>query len=247
MDAVLCRETNAMKQLIFSLLLLPLVSIGAQDRASALQGAWQSTFSDPDGTENVLSMLIQDGYFSMTAYNVQDTGFIATLGGSYTLRGDTLQVTYEWDSSTPSNVNETKPIPFLLDGTLLVFNGDKVWQRVDDGTGPLAGAWQITGRKQDGEMRRREPAGPRRTMKILTGSRFQWIAYNTETQEMLGTGGGTYTAEEPQYVEKIEFFSRDPHRVGDQLSFDYKIRNNEWHHMGFSSKGDPLYETWGHR
>ena len=235
-----------MNQLIFLLLLSPLTAF-AQDRDATLQGAWEATYTGPDGKDDLLSMLIQDGYLSMTAYDLTDTAFIATLGGSYEVQGDSLQVTYEWDSSNPDNVKQTRSIPFMMNGPVLVFNNDRVWQRTDDGAGVLAGAWQITGRKTDGEMRRREPTGPRRTMKILTGSRFQWIAYNTETREMLGTGGGTYSAEEPQYIERIEFFSRDPQRVGDQLSFDFKIRNNEWHHMGFSSKGDPLYETWGHR
>lgn len=235
-----------MKYFLFLLLLNPVLGF-AQSTDSALEGAWQSAFTGADGASNELSMIIQDGYFVMTAFNEAEQQFLATLGGRYEIAGDTFRVTYEWDSSTPANVNTTQAMPFALNGSLLMFNNDKVWQRVDDGQGQLAGAWQITGRKQDGEMHRREPTGPRRTMKILSGSRFQWIAYNTETREMLGTGGGTYTAEEPQYIEKIEFFSRDPQRVGAQLSFDFKVRNNEWHHMGLSSKGDPIYETWGHR
>ncbi|THH41616.1 membrane or secreted protein [Neolewinella litorea] len=235
-----------MKYFLFLLLLNPLLTFG-QSADGGLEGAWQSAFAGAEGKTNELSMIIQDGYFVMTAYNQEDKAFLATLGGSYEVAGDTLHVTYEWDSSVPENVGITRAMPYMVNGSLLVFNNDKVWQRVDDGTGPLAGAWQITGRKQDGEMRRREPTGPRRTMKILSGSRFQWIAYNTETREMLGTGGGTYSADEPQYIERIEFFSRDPQRVGDQLSFDFKIRNDEWHHMGLSSKGDPIYETWGHR
>ncbi|PPK86320.1 hypothetical protein CLV84_3245 [Neolewinella xylanilytica] len=235
-----------MKVLIFLLSLAPLTSF-AQAPNSDLEGAWSTTFSSADGATNQLSMIIQDGYFVMTAYNEENNEFISTLGGAYTVSPDSFTVHYEWDSSTPANVGQDRSMSYVLNNSLLVFNGNVVWQRVDEGEGPLAGAWQITGRKQDGEMRRRTPTGSRRTMKILSGSRFQWIAYNTETKEMLGTGGGTYTSEGQQYIERIEFFSRDPERVGDQLSFDYKIRNNEWHHMGFSSKGEALYETWGHR
>ncbi|WP_116105402.1 membrane or secreted protein [Lewinella sp. IMCC34191] len=235
-----------MKLLVFLLSLAPVVGF-AQTSDADIDGAWSTTFETGDGATNQLSMIIQDGYFVMTAYNEDNQQFISTLGGSYETTSDSFLIHYEWDSSTPANVGQDQGMGYIVNDHLLVFNGNRVWQRVDDGEGPLAGAWQITGRKQDGEMRRRTPTGPRRTMKILSGSRFQWIAYNTETKEMLGTGGGTYTSTAPQYIEKIEFFSRDPERVGDQLSFDYKIRNNEWHHMGFSSKGDPLYETWGHR
>lgn len=236
-----------MKVLSVLLLLSPLLLFG-QATDTALEGAWEGSFPDGNGGQNRLVMIVADGYFVMTAFAGDTTGqFIATLGGSYTATPDTMHVTYEFDSGTPANVGRTAAMPYTATGSLLVFNQDKAWQRIDDGNGPLVGAYEITGRKEDGEMRRRPVSGPRRTMKVLSGSRFQWIAYNTETAEMLGTGGGTYTAEAPLYIERIEFFSRDPERVGKQLSFDFKIRNNEWHHMGLSSQGEPLYETWGHR
>ncbi|MCP9235445.1 hypothetical protein [Lewinella sp. JB7] len=235
-----------MNKLLFLLLTSPFF-LTAQNAATELTGAWESTSLGDDGATNTLSMIIQDGYFAMTAYNEDEKKFIATLGGSYDVSENSFDVTYEFDSSTPENVGKTVPMPFVVDGSLLVFNGDKAWQRIDSGDSPLAGAWQITGRKQDGELRRRDNSGPRRTMKILSGTRFQWIAFNTETAEFSGTGGGTYTSEGDKYVETIEFFSRDPERVGARLSFDYEIRDNEWHHSGLSSKGDPIYETWGHR
>ena len=219
----------------------------SQSEATELVGAWKSTFVDANGRENDLVMIVEDGYFVMTAFNVPDSTFIATLGGSYTADGTDFSVVYEFDSSDSTNVGVATAMGYRLTGSVLVFNDDKAWQRIDDGTGVLAGAWQIAGRKEDGEMRRRPATGPRRTMKILSGDRFQWIAYNTETREFLGTGGGTYTTTDQLYQERIEFFSRDASRVGTQLSFDFKIRNDEWHHMGQTSAGAPLYETWGHR
>ena len=84
-------------------------------------------------------------------------------------------------------------------------------------------------------------------MKILSGTRFQWIAYNTETKEFLGTGGGTYTTEDGKYTENIEFFSRDATRVGTSLAFTFEIKDSNWHHSGLSSKGEPIYEIWSLR
>ena len=69
-------------------------------------------------------------------------------------------------------------------------------------------------------------------MKILSGTRFQWIAYHIDNKQFLGTGGGTYTTVNGEYTENIEFFSRDSSRVGATLSFDYEIKENEWHHSG---------------
>jgi hypothetical protein len=84
----------------------------------------------------------------------------------------------------------------------------------------------------------------RKTIKIMTGDRFQWAAINTATGEFFGTGGGTYTFKDGRYTEQIEFFSRDSSRVGMSLNFEGKVTDGDWHHRGKSSKGDPIYEIW---
>jgi hypothetical protein len=125
--------------------------------------------------------------------------------------------------------------------------GDEDWTRIDNGgPGQLAGAWLITARVDDGQVKKRTP-GPRKTMKILSGTRFQWIAYNSETREFSGTGAGTYTTMNGKYVETIDVFSRDNSRVGMKLEFDYSIKDGEWHHSGLSSKGEPVNEIWTKR
>jgi len=86
--------------------------------------------------------------------------------------------------------------------------------------------------------------GERKTIKILTGTRFQWAAINTGTGDFFGTGGGTYTFENGVYTEYIEFFSRDSTRVGRTLSFRGYVNNNQWNHSGKSSKGDSVHEIW---
>lgn len=102
----------------------------------------------------------------------------------------------------------------------------------------------MSGRKVDGKTESRDTNMPRKTMKILSGTRFQWIAYNTETKQFMGTGGGTYTTENGEYTENIEFFSRDDSRVGNSLKFNYTLTDGNWNHQGVSSKGDPLNEIW---
>jgi hypothetical protein len=84
-------------------------------------------------------------------------------------------------------------------------------------------------------------------MKILTGDRIQWIAYNTETKKFFGTGGGNYTAENGKYTENIGFFSRDNSRVGMSLQFDFEVKDGDWHHSGNNSRGEPMYEVWSRR
>ena len=84
-------------------------------------------------------------------------------------------------------------------------------------------------------------------MKILSGTRFQWIACNTETKQFMGTCGGTYATLNAEYTENIDFFSRDVTKVGLSLSFNYELIDGNWHHSGFSSKGDPINEIWSLR
>lgn len=84
----------------------------------------------------------------------------------------------------------------------------------------------------------------RKTLKLLSGTRFQWMAINPATKEFFGTGGGTYTFTNGKYTEHIEFFSRDSTRVGASLTFDGNVKDEVWNHSGKSSKGDPLNELW---
>jgi len=86
--------------------------------------------------------------------------------------------------------------------------------------------------------------GPRKTLKILSGTRFQWAAINPETKQFSGTGGGTYTFENGKYTENIEFFSRDNSRVGASLTFDGEVSGDKWKHSGNSSTGNPIAEIW---
>ena len=219
--------------------------------AAVLPGAWETSYEESDGRPAKLMMIVSPTHLSMASYYTDDGAFIATLGGSWEAENDEFLLTYEFDSATPEQVGGKATIPYEITNGFLVFNGSKFWRRVDTADeAPLAGAWEITGRKRDGAMQdmssRRD--GPRKTMKILSGTRFQWIAFNTETGEFSGTGGGTYaTNRSGEYVETIEFFSRDDSRVGAELSFDYAIRNGDWVHKGKSSKGAPIHEVWSVR
>lgn len=218
------------------------------DVSTDLQGAWTSYEINEKGEKITITTIVMDGYLAESFYNEKTREFIRTFGGSWNVEKNVFTLTLEFSSADSSKVGNVKELVFDLKGDTITFEGsDKIWTRIDDGQkGELKGAWLITGRKRDGTLTRRAP-GDRKTMKILSGSRFQWIAYNTATGKFFGTGGGTYTAQNGNYTENIEFFSRDRNRVGATLSFHYEIKENEWHHSGLSSKGDPIYEIWSPR
>lgn len=215
-----------------------------------LMGAWETTVPGDNGQEVQIFILIDEGFHSSVLLDKETQAFIGTQGGSYRVEANKIIAKTEFHSRMPDRVGQetTFPILSLEDEVLTLGEGGGTWQLVDNGTpGKLAGAWLISGRKREGEIRRRDTSGPRKTMKILSGTRFQWIAYHIDNKAFLGTGGGTYTTKGGKYVEKIEFFSKDASRVGAELSFDYELIEGEWHHQGLSSKGQPIYEIWSLR
>jgi hypothetical protein len=215
------------------------------DYTEDIQGAWAASYTSQDGQEVEIIAIVAGGYIAQTYFNKNEKRFDGTLGGSYAVNDNKLTVSFEFNTRDTTKVGTTSELTFDLKADTVLFEGDeKVWTRVDDGTpGKLNGAYLITGRKRDGEISRSTPRA-RKTMKILSGTRFQWIAYHTKTTKFSGTGGGTYTTVGDDYTENIEFFSRNSDRVGASLQFKWSLDSGEWHHSGLSSKGDPIYEIW---
>ena len=229
-----------MKTLISSSLLV-LFAFPVTSQPSLPDGAWHLR----EGKTNTV-LLFQDGYFTSSVYT--DDVFVNTWGGPFNIKNNTLSVKLEFDANESEQTGTTREFPISLKGDILTLNKNgsaKVFKRTDNGKAPLAGVWKITGREQEGKLTDIHQTGPRKTLKMLTGKRFQWFAINPETKEFSGTGGGTYTFENGKYTENILFFSRDNSRVGASLAFDGKIVDGKWHHSGLSSKGDKIYEVWG--
>lgn len=204
-------------------------------------GAWKSVSGEVTSV-----LLITPTWFTVTNY--QEKSFIDSYGGTWK-QGDAGEsnITIYFNTANPSQAGQNANVPVSIEnGHLVTSNpggGKQEWTRIDDGAGALAGNWRITSRETDGKMNP-IPLGARRTLKILTGTRFQWVAINVDSGEFFGSGGGTYTFENGTYTEKIEFFSRDNSRVGAVLSFKGTVNGNDWDHSGLSSKGDPIHEVW---
>jgi hypothetical protein len=228
--------------LMFIITLSLLKILSAQSGSSTLTGAWQIKEGDK---EHVL--IFQDGFFFHTLYNKTRKEFVFSQGGTYTSRDKEVSAKIYFHTVNKEEVGKQLNGSFSINGNTLDLSINRQtgnWNRIDNGSAPLAGTWRITSRLQDGKVTPIHQTGARQTYKILSGTRFQWAAINPDTKEFSGTGGGTYTFSNGKYTENIEFFSRDSSRVGASLSFDGKLENGEWHHSGFSSKGDKIYEIW---
>ncbi len=234
-------------KIIIALLLCTFLSFGI--KAQSFIGAWESYHTSENG-ENLKSVVIfSDGYQVITTYDSKTGKFISTNGGIWKLTGNTMTEKVEFDTNNSERVGtEVSFEVFINDSTMNIVGSEIKYKRIDNGEpGKLQGAWLMSGRIKDGETQLRDTNKPRKTMKILSGTRFQWIAYNTETKEFMGTGGGVYTTINGEYTENIEFFSRDDSRVGNSLKFKYSLVDGKWNHSGLSSKGDPIYEIWSVR
>ena len=228
------------KFILFSLLVTNL-SVGFSQN---INGAWSRNLDTA-----VQYLTVVDNYFAVATFNLEGKKFISTRGGTAMVEKGKMAGTIEFNTLDRTEVKSTYSYDIKLkENTLMLpLEGNaKKWQKVDEAIESLAGNWRITAREQSGTMTAIKPAA-RKTIKILSGTRFQWAAINMETGEFFGTGGGHYTYKDGAYTEHIEFFSRDTSRVGASLSFKAEINNGEWHHSGLSSKGDKIHEVWSRK
>ena len=230
----------------FTLTLSVLILINLFSYAQSPVGAWERFYDDEDGN-NIRSVVIfSEKFQSIVMYNTKTGEFIYSNGGTWKLNGNMMTEKVEFDTANSERVGDELTFEVLItNNSLSIPDANWEFSKIDDGMpGELNGAWLMSGRYRNGEKQMRSTDRPRKTMKILSGTRFQWIAFDTEKKEFKGTGGGTYTTINGKYSEKIEFFSRDNSRVGMNLEFNYDIDKGNWIHKGKTSKGDPLHEIW---
>jgi len=236
-----------MKYLFTFLIASFLSPLWAQD----IEGAWKLTHENGKAvTDKEYIKIYQDGYFAFGAKELGSNKFLGAGGGEFALSGSDYTESLDFYTFDPDQIGTTNKYSMDFTENKLVISARikgkdliEIWEKISDRDDALNGTWVITGRKRDCEISSMTP-GARRTVKILGGGRFQWIAFNSETKEFSGTGGGTYTAENGKYTENITFFSRDDSRVGASLGFDFEVIDKQWHHSGMSSTGNPIYEIW---
>lgn len=225
-----------------------LVFVMSTGSAQSLEGSWKllSVNVEPADDREVIKIMT-DGYFALGSKRLADSSFLGAAGGEYKVKGNILTEKRDFDTYDASKINEERSytMSWIDENTLEITDEShtKIWERLSKKEDALSGTWVITGRRREDEMKSITP-GDRRTIKILGGGHFQWVAFNSATKSFMASGGGNYSAEDNIYTEYITFFSKDKDRVGDSLQFKYDIIDDQWHHKGQSSKGQPIYEIW---
>lgn len=232
--------SKAVKYVVFAVIAM----IGLNLSAQISPGIY---ISDLENVRHELKMT--DDYMIHTIYEKDPARFIKTTGGFYKIDGSELNVKLEFNSNHEADGVSSLNIPFAIKDDQLVLgtNPKLVFNHFESMEQDLDGQWLFATRGPETGQERRGESNTRKTLKYLQDNRFQWIAYDTEGMQFKGTGGGSYSAENGVYIEKIEFFSRDDSRVGAELNFDYELKDGDWHHTGKNSKGEPMYEIWAKR
>ena len=242
---IVCKVCHLKTSFFITLIVVAVIAIYSfAGKNAGWQAGLNGSYWSEGRSDTSYLIAISDNYFSYTAFNKAKKQFYFTWGGPLQSSGDGMMLPVEFNSLDSAAVGQVLRVQIQADQQGLLFFGHQ-YKRAQASPSALAGCWRIAGRMQDGKMTEM-PLGPRRTLKLLTNNRFQWMAINIETGAFLGTGGGTYSFKDGKYTENIEFFSRDSTRVGQSLSFDAKVENGKWFHAGKSSKGDPISEVWVH-
>ena len=238
-----------MKTILALLLSVTLFTTKASIETSILNGAWQSK----DASGNILTMICSDKYLMFAVYDLSQKNYVKSGGGTYQLSvvsGKNI-ISYKRDFNTEDStvVGLTVANFYTVNKNELSFSEGPLagnWKRVDESKSPktMNAVWRIGAREGADFKMQTILKGSRKTLRILSGSRFQWAAFNTDTHQFFGTGGGTYTVKDGKYTENIEFFSRDNKRVGASLTFDCVVNGKDWTHAGQSSTGTQVHEIW---
>ena len=193
-------------------------------------------------------LAVSENYLVHTVYGEDPPEFMYTHGGFYKVSEGGIKVTLEFNSEFKNDgVKELDLAVNSMDNKIILGPNQLEFIKVEAAGQDLDGHWLFATRGPDTGQERRDDSKARKTLKVLGHGSFQWIAYNTESFEFFGSGGGSFTSADGVYVENIEFFSRDNSRVGARLEFKYELEGNDWHHKGLNSRGEPMYEIWSKR
>lgn len=235
-----------MKKIWLFYLCLSLLSAMAVPQMSPVKGAWK--LSLPDGSQAV--MICSETYLMYAFYDLSGKKYLKSGGGRY--QASVMGITDyfgEFDTADTATIGKRFTLNCQLKTNELTIATGPIkgtWQRLDqpDENTIMAATWRISAREGNDSSMTPMQRGPRKTLKILSGNRFQWAAINPETKQFSGTGGGTYVVKDGKYTETIEFFSRDNSRVGASLAFDWAVTGKDWSHRGQSSTGGKVNEIW---
>ena len=133
-------------------------------------------------------------------------------------------------------------VSFLMSVFILLSCGTEKKEEATTSAAPetLVGTWKLKQRinHQDGQTEWEDMTQTGILYdKHLTDTHFTWIQYDTNSDVLIGIGGGTYTYDGANYVENIEFFMPlFAGILGQSIDFTAEFKDGEWYHTGYTKE-----------
>jgi hypothetical protein len=237
-----------MKKIIIALVLSLSVFTAV---SQTLNGAWRLTEQNNMPTTYEVIKLYSNSYFTYASYNKETGEFLEAKAGMYTLKNLSYKEHLEIDSSKPENSGTSNEYHIKLNGKKMIITHlksgeEEVWEKFDEADNyKMASCWRIHKKKDEGDTDWRTiEYAPRKTLKMITNSRYQVIALNSETGQFVGSSGGNWSSTADVYIENVEFFSKNQKNVGRSLHFNRNYEDGIWLHSGKNTKGELMMEEW---
>ena len=219
--------------------------------SQTLNGAWRLIEQNNGPVNHEVIKLFSNSYFTSASYYKNSGEFIEAQGGIYVLDMLSYKEHVQIDSKEPEHSGTTIEYKATLKEDRLTLTNlhtgvTELWQKFDDANNyEMSFCWRIHQKKDEseGDWRTIEYA-PRKTLKMLTNSRYQVLALNSETGKFVGSSGGTWTKKGDAYTENIEFFSKDKKNAGRTLKFIRSYEKGIWLHTGKETRGGLMMEKW---
>ena len=101
----------------------------------------------------------------------------------------------------------------------------------------LIGSWRLIKTIEIGheDSTNRRDGEEKYYIKHVNNTHFIWSEYDRKSDQLLGTGGGTYTLEGNIYTEDIQFyFPSGSNELGQAIPFRAEMEDGIWHHTGYA-------------
>jgi len=226
-----------------------------------------------DSKQKMYMKHINKTHWTWAEYDYATDQLLGAGGGTYTLEGNVY--TEDIKFYFPPGSNELgQAIPFIIEMTdslwritgfvkMMEFDPetgenivadsaiiDEYWERVDiepadDTGGKLLGTWNLISYKHPSDSIWMEYPDFVGYTKLLSPTHWVYIKYSKEGDEVMGIGGGTYSVQEDEYLERIDFlYPRNSNLIGTTSTFKWEIQNgDQWRIVGSTNgRNDDIQE-----
>lgn len=105
--------------------------------------------------------------------------------------------------------------------------------------------WKLVSTKYGDDQEWTNVAADEDKIKMMTGTHFVWVSYQSGDGRVQGTGGGTYTLKDGTYIERVEFGGGNVRELrGQDHVFTLDLRGDRLEQTGQLSTGFKIAEVW---